>query len=105
MLCWNAYVGDFNTREIEPYNIFGHYGFKHEAAKAAKKFKDDKDAFADEVRRSLMYFFWSKCEWEVIIDHWPHNDRFKDLKVDVYDQVLQNWELFVDYVWNNRENL
>lgn len=105
MLCWNAYVGNFNTPEIEPYNIFSHYGFKHDAAKAAKKFKNDKDAFADEVRKSLMYFFWSKCEWEIILNHWPSRDGDHGKKIDVYDQVKQNWDIFIDWLWGHRKEL
>ena len=27
MLCWNVYVGDFNTGEMKVFNVFNHYGF------------------------------------------------------------------------------
>lgn len=151
MLCWKVYVGNFNTGEIEKYNIFDHVSFYNDCVKAKKKFKDDRDGFEDEVRRSLMYYFWSKCEWEIILDHWPsgeyykmrkvislqklydafnavgegypedklpatmdrrleirvfpENNQFQCEKIDVYEQVISNWEIFIDYLWNHRSEL
>ena len=151
MLCWKVYVGNFNTGEIEKHNIFDHVSFYNDCVKAKKKFKDDRDGFEDEVRRSLMYYFWSKCEWEIVLDHWPNgeyyelrkvlslqklydamnavgegypdskllatmdrrfeirvfpeNNRFQCEKIDVYEQVISNWEIFIDYLWNHRSEL
>ena len=113
MLEWNVFISNFNSGKIETHNIFNHYGIKEDFQKIVKKYiktlKDDgtfdKKAFADEIRRPLMYYYWSKCEWEIIIDHWPHCDRFREEKVDVYDQISLNWNVFVDYVWDHREEL
>ena len=152
MLCWNVYVGDFNSGKIELFNVFNHYGFYRDCVKAKKQFKDDKGGFAEEIRRSLAYYYWSKCEWEVILEHWPsgelyemrkkmkigelrkalqgvgieyddhslyrakdetgieirvfpQNNRYKDQKIDVYEQVMNNWDVFVDYVWEHRKEL
>lgn len=52
-----------------------------------------------------MYYFWSKCEWEIIISGWPPRDDFNDAKIDVYDQVKLNWDKFVDYTWDHRKEL
>ena len=101
VLEWNVYIGGFNSRRIEVYNIFDHGGFLGDCKKAARKYAKDRDAFADAVHRSLQYYFWSKCEWEIIIDHWPHHDAWKDAKVDVYAQVMLNWDRFADYVWEH----
>lgn len=102
MLQWNVYIGGFNSRKIEIINIFDHVGFLDDCRKNAKKNNKDREAFVERLRGDLMYHFWSKCEWEIIIDHWPHNDHFEDKKVDVYNQVNLNWDIFSDYVWNNR---
>ena len=102
-LTWNVYVSDFNRKIITSHNIFNHGGFVEDCQKAYKKHKDDRDAFLEEVRRSLMYWYWSKCEWEIIIDHWPHRDNAREEKIDVYDQVMLNWPVFSEYVWNNRD--
>ncbi len=71
--------------------------------KAFKKCKT-KEEFAEALRHSLMYYFWSKCEWEVLISPWFGSRNTKDIKVDVYWQIKNNWEIFVDYVWNSREH-
>ena len=108
MLEWNVYVGNFNAKKIETHNVFHHTGFVEDCRKAAKKFKDDKAAFAEEVRLSLMYYYWTKCEWEVIISHWPPmKGKGWDyaLKIDVYGQVMMNWDRFIDYLWENRKEL
>lgn len=69
--------------------------------KAYKDYKDDYEKFCEEVRLSLQYFFWSKCEWEVIISDWPPSNREPvEIKVDVYDQVMQNKDIFFKYVWS-----
>lgn len=99
-LKWNVYIGNFNKREIETYNIFEHWKFKEDCDKAWKKYKTDFHAFSKEVKSSLMYYFWGKCEWEVTIHHWPPNENFRDKKIDVFEQVMLNWDVFIVYVWN-----
>ena len=99
-LKWNVFIGNFNHKDIETYNIFDHYLFKEDCDKAWKKHGTDFQKFSKEVKSSLMYYFWSKCEWEIILSHWPPSERFKDKKVDVYEQVMLNWEVFITYLWN-----
>lgn len=146
MLCWNVYVGDFNSGKMKLYNIFNHCAFYDDCVKAKKRFRDDQEGFAKEVRGSLMYYFWSKCEWEVVLQHWPsgeiyglrkiltlekmyhdlkysedklfaagdrrfeirvfpEHNRFVDLKIDAYQQVMNNWDVFIDYLWEHRKEL
>lgn len=105
MLAWNVYYGNFNDRKIETYNIFDHYSFCKECEMAAKRRGVTKEEFAEAVRKSLMYYFWSKCEWEIIVSHWPPNERLKDRKIDVYEQVMMNWDVFIDWLWTNRKEL
>ena len=105
MLEWNVIYGNFNSHEIETFNIFDHVSFRECCAEAAKKYRNDRDAFIEAVRKELMYYYWSKCEWEVIIQHWPPSERLHDKKIDVYDQVRMNWPIFADYVWNHKDEL
>lgn len=105
MLTWNVYVGDFNRGKIVVHNIFDHYSVMEDLRKAVKKYSKDRKIFAEEVRKSLMYYYWSKCEWEVVIDHWPPRKDKDGIKVDVYDQIRLNWEPFLDYLWNHKEEL
>lgn len=103
MLTWKVYVSEFSSGRIKEYNIFNHAGFVDDCRKMVKKCGEDKDVFAEAVRRSLMYHYWSKCEWEIILQHWPPNERFRDEKIDVYDQVRLNWDIFINYLWENRK--
>ena len=100
---WLVFYEDFNRKCICEYNVFRHHAFFEACKKALKKYgKDgDRDALEDEIRGSAMYFFWSKCEWEVIITGWPppkEDSGFIEQKVDVYRQLRMNWEPFIDYV-------
>ena len=105
MLEWNVYVSNFNRKKIEVHNVFEHTRFLEDCKAAARKYSKDKAAFAEAVRKDLMYYYWSKCEWEVIIDHWPPRSDVDCIKVDVYDQVVLNWDRFIDYVWEHAAEL
>lgn len=106
---YNVFFGNFNSGEIVTYNIFDHGGFFTYCKKAYSEYKDDKEAFSERIRVDLSYCFRYKSEYEVIISHWPpsekYNDRFKDRKVDIYTQVMLNWDIFIEYLWNNRKLL
>ena len=104
MLTWNVYIGDFNGKRIETHNIFDHGGVMEDLRKIARKYKE-REAFEAEVRRTLMYYYWSKCEWEIILSHWPPRKDARDEKIDVWDQVHLNWPIFIDYLWENRKEL
>lgn len=113
-LVWNVFYGPWNGK-VEQHNVFEHNGFWGDLVKAYKKCKREKETpearakFEETVRRDLMYYYWSKCEWEVVVSHWPPHiedeKRFaeKSIKVDVYDQIEMNWDHFIEYVWSNRK--
>lgn len=132
-LTWIVFIEDINTRKIEHYNVFDHGRFMKDLVDIKKRIGKDEGffpQFAAEVKSSLMYYFWSKCEWEVVITSWPpyvngkEIDRLADEKtnclidygrfvrtyvnleaaekIDVFDQVMMNWDQFIDYLWRNR---
>ena len=102
---WNVYNYNINTKRIEIFNIFEHGAFKKYIKIASQKCKT-KDDFLDQLRRELFYYFCSKSEYEVIISPWVGGDREKDsIKVDIYSQVMNNWEVFSNYVWDNKNTL
>lgn len=61
-LVWNVVYHDISTDKIKVYNIFKHGSFMEDLQKHYKKHKT-KETFAEALRKSLMYYFWSKCEW------------------------------------------
>lgn len=119
-LVWNVYRDDINRKEIVVYNIFDHYSFSEEVKKMLKN-EMTYGEFADKLKLAIMYYFWSRAEYEVVITSFPpYIDReeidkiieecenvqyrtFVDLetgrKVDVYEQINMNWQQFVDYIW------
>ena len=128
---WFVFEEDFNAKKIVPLNIFeGSYYFIEGLLYAKKKYKDNYIKFAEKVRSSLQYAYWSKCEWETVIVGWPtfvdgeEIDRLSEekqrqvnkygcfyrtsvcfeygYKIDVYTQVMMNWDRFIEYVWNNK---
>ena len=100
-LKWNVFYHDINRQKITTLNIFNHWKFAEDVQKSLKKFKD-KDEFAEELRRDLFYYFGSKCEYEVVVKPWAGGRGHEDIKVDIYTQVRNNWDVFVDYVWNSK---
>lgn len=105
MLSWNVYLEDVNACRITTYNIFSHGGFLRGCREALEAFPNDREQFGNEVKHALLYFFWSKCEYEVVISGWPPSERTESKKIDVYAQVCLNYEAFLNYLWNNRSQL
>lgn len=98
---WNVFYHDINTQKIRTINIFDHHRFSEDVQKSLKKYKD-KDEFAKALKSDLMYYFWSRAEYEIIISPWCGGRNTEDIKVDIYTQVMNNWNVFLDYVWNNK---
>ena len=129
---WNVYIEDFNHKCIKTYNVLNK-GIIDEILKKTE-YATDKDTFAAAVKHVLMYHYWSRAEWEIVITDWPPHVTPSDLdklnlevtehykkynsypyavtispivgkKVDVWDQVELNWKHFIDYLWRElKEN-
>ena len=125
---WYVYRYDFNKREIVPFNVFRHADFKEDVEEIDIKNISYKD-FKNQLDRLTLYYFWSKCEYEIVITSWPPfiikedayemmNQFEKDSKryereplvvnanlevgekIDIYKQLHLNWDAFCDYVYN-----
>lgn len=101
---WNVFYHNCNSRSIETFNIFEHGSFREYVKKAAKKYQNRED-FAKQLRSEVMYYFWSKCEWEVLVTPWISPRESEKKKIDVCWQIMNNWDVFVDYTWANRKKL
>jgi len=101
---WNVFLEDFNRKEIRTFNVFHNYTFDEQLKKEFKKYTRHKDLekLKAEIKSWAMYCFWSKCEYEIILTSFPEKKGFKEKKVDVYQQLMLNWDSFVEYVINNK---
>lgn len=100
-MIWNVVYHNINIDEIRIVNIFEHSGFKKDTETALEKCKT-KEEFAETIRGDLFYRFGSKCEWEVLIKPWCGGSDKTEKKVDVYQQIMWNWDIFIDYLWESR---
>lgn len=96
---WNVYYHNVNTQKIESFNIFKHHSFNEYIHTHLKRSKTKKE-FAEKLKAELRFYFWSKAEWEIIISPWVGGRDTEDIKIDVYDQVMLNFDILVDYIWN-----
>lgn len=98
---WYVFYHDSNKQEIIKWNIFNHGFFTKEVNKLLKE-KLTKEEFSEKLRNKLMYYMWSRAEYEVVITPWV--GQAEDEKVDIYDQVRMNWDRFANYVWSFRKD-
>lgn len=100
---WNVFYYDINRNKITTYNIFRHGRFNKYVEKAFKTSKT-KEEFAKILRRELMYYFWSKAEWELVIELDEDNHIFlipwcgcrnpEEVKIDVTNDTSFDWSGF-----------
>ena len=102
-LVWNVYRYSFNSDKVEAVNIFDHWKFSEDVLTDLRK-RIKKEEFAERLRRNLMYYFWSKCEHEIIVSSWPYTDKAA-AKIDIYQQVMLNFNIFLEYVWSFRKEV
>lgn len=131
-LVWNVFIENFNGKRIEVCNLFEYcWPFLESLVKIKKQFGKDFNKFANEVRQALQHEYWSRSQHETIITSWPpyideeeldrlikeREDRlakggvfYKEhvntevaYKIDVYTQVMMNWDRFIEYLWTNQK--
>ena len=132
-LIWNVFKHNFNSGAIEIFNIFNHWCFKEDVERSLKKC-NTKEEFSEELNDHLLYYYWSKCEYEIVITSFPTSiiqqeyekltldydkyiylykhspyklyiDPDVQLKVDIYSQVMLNFDVFVDYIWSHKKDI
>ena len=94
---WNVWRHNINSGLIEIWNIFEHYNFSKDTIRDLRDFNDKKE-FSRQLQSNLMYYFWCKSEYEIILGPW--NGVADERKIDIYQQIMLNKEQFLDYVWS-----
>lgn len=121
-------AGKIECRNIFNYN----WPFRAQLYKAYREYENDFERFSEEAGKALMHEYWCRSEYEVVISPWPSHickDELMRLnqeleksenmyptrknhfvyphipgaiKIDVYDQILMNWNNFINYLWANK---
>lgn len=104
MLEWNVIQYDINDKKLVKFNIFNHYRFYEDVKKLLKQYKN-KNEFAEELKKDLMYYFWCKAEYEILISGLFSKDPNETEKIDIYDQIILNYDRFVNYILDNKNEV
>ena len=129
-LHYYVYRENLNRRKVEKYNVLNDGIVDEIKKRMEEQHISDKKKFEEAVEQILMYHYWSRSEYEIIMTSWPpyitieeyHRlekelaDRMEKMnrepyamnvelrvseKIDIYDQVMMNWNIFINYIWEN----
>ena len=101
---WIAMYYNGNAKQFQPYDVLR---YKEEFIKKLKKKVVSKEEFADKMKTEMMYHFWSRCEWEVVLSNCDSKIIMspwvgpEDITLDVTNQEDFNW---VDFFYKQAEH-
>jgi len=108
-LTWIVTYYDCNARAIKSYDILK---YRQDFIKKIKKQASSKEEFAQKMHREMMYYYWSKCEWELIItideNHrvwlypWAGCSNPEEAKIDVTECTDFDWLSFAEEYINKQ---
>lgn len=93
---------DFNKKEIEQFDIMKPLlnGFKQEKKRHFRVYGEGKvpETF-DEYKKFILSYcqchFWSKCEYEILVNGFPPNGESK--KIDAFYQIKMNIDIITQH--------
>lgn len=108
---WTVTYYDCNRDTICKYDVLSRY---ENEIKTLKKKCSTKSEFADRIKRELMWRYWSKAEWEIIISleqddkiilyPWCGCRNPDKVKIDVTECKDFDWKAFAkEYVQHGNE--
>lgn len=100
---WYVYRHKINSDRIEKYNIFNHGSFNKEIKELLADASLSATEFKEKVYRCLQYYFWCKAEWEIVLGPWVGSRSNPQIKVDVFTQVWNNADRFIEYLNSQKE--
>lgn len=116
-MIWNVFYFDVNKKKIIVRNLFEMsitFNGDFEKFKYTQQGNTTREDFERQLKLILMYTFWCRRDYEIAMSDlcWTYpdttdGDKLREYdhyektatKVDVYSQVMANWDRFVDYVW------
>ena len=90
MKSFNVIWWDFNKKEPEPYDIIPYLVDCYEnKTKRPKTFEE----FKKFIEHESAYMWWSRCEYEILIQKWPPFKEDESKKWDIHMQVMMNIDI------------
>jgi hypothetical protein len=112
---WKVKYFNCNAQRIEDYDMLkGRY---KDFIKKLKKKCVNKAEFSEAMDREMMYRFWSRAEWELVIElsddnriwlnPWVGCREPADIRIDVTDAEDFDWRGFINtqYLHNNCQKI
>lgn len=105
---WQATYFDVNGQTFRKYNVIKN--LEDEVKKLKKKYST-KEEFEKEFKIRVMSRYWSKCEWEIIIQ--KKGDRIiltpwcggrDGIHLDVTDDDSFDWDGFINWEGHHERN-
>ena len=92
---------DINRDELIYYDIIPYLLEQYNETKKMSSYKETpktREDFKEFIKKEAMYQWWSRCEYEILVSDWPKYN--KEIKIDVYYQVLMNLDIITDIIIN-----
>lgn len=98
---FNVIVYDFNKQDFIPYDVMPYLvGCYNKVSNKPKTFEEFKKFIEEESK----YQWWSRCEYEIILESWPKTNVNE--KWDVHRQVMMNIDIITSILMDNvNENI
>lgn len=91
-------IFDINKQEFETYDIMKYLISSYNETKKSLRPKTEEEC-KKFIIKETMHMFWSRCEYEIILNDWPNLSKSK--KIDVYWQVVNNLEVVINIFMQN----
>lgn len=103
-MSWKVKNYCINSNKIWDYDVLE---YREDQIKKLKKKCATKEEFTEEMRHEMMYQYWSRCEYEVIIEVDDNNRVWlspwvgcrdpESVKIDVTDDENFDWRGFAEH--------
>lgn len=96
---WNVFIHDINKKQMQIFNVFEHGRYRQEIVELLNH-RDDytQEGFKEKVKSLTMYYYWCKCEWEILIAPLIGDFNKESVKIDVYKQLEVNLDHYIKYL-------
>ena len=99
-LKWYAFNQELNSNKLTYINVLGNDLVEDILKRVKNKTRriNNYNELKDAVKSYLMYKYWGRCEYELIVSNWLGNDM--EEKIDVWYQLEPNLDTIVEYINN-----